>query len=74
MHELEKLGFIKIAPDGNSQIGHVLLLNPLQVVDDLRRRKKIKDEWWNAYIARASVVGAVLPSDEVEDDNAFPFG
>jgi hypothetical protein len=70
MYQLEKLGFIKIAPYGNSPVGHVLLLNPLYVVDELRRKQKSKvtDEWWNAYIGRASVIGAVLPSDEDDAD------
>lgn len=69
IQQLEKLGFIKVAPDGNSQIGHVLLLNPLLVVDGLRKKKKVPDEWWNAYIARASAVGAVLPSDQDDEDD-----
>lgn len=71
MHQLEKLGFVRIAAHGNSAIGHVLILNPLFVVDGLRRKpkSKVSDEWWNAYIARASVIGAVLPSDGDDDDD-----
>lgn len=69
MYHLEKLGFIKIAPDGISQIGHVLLLNPLLVIDSLRAKRKVPDEWWNAYVSRASKIGAVLPSDKDEDDD-----
>lgn len=69
IHELEELGFIKVAADGNSQIGHVLLLNPLVVVDGLRKKKRVSDEWWNAYVARASAIGAVLPSDEENEDD-----
>jgi hypothetical protein len=74
IHQLEALGFIKVAPDGNSQIGHILLLNPLLVIDELRKgtrklpnKKKISEEWWNAYVARASAISAVLPSDDEAD-------
>jgi hypothetical protein len=69
MYQLAALGFIKIAPHGNSPIGHVLILNPLLVVHELRHKPKSKvpDEWWNAYVARASVIGAVLPSDGDDD-------
>gem|GEM_PF-1988691 len=65
MRELERLGFIRIAQDGNSEIGHVLIRNPLMVVQDLRSRPKVKvaEAWWNAYVSRASAVGAALPSD-----------
>jgi hypothetical protein len=74
IHQLEDLGFIKVAPDGNSQIGHVLMLNPLYVVDELRKKgtntkKTVSDEWWHAYIARASEIGAFLPSDEEDEVN-----
>jgi hypothetical protein len=70
MYRLDKLGFIRIAPHGISQIGHVLILNPLSVIDELRHKPKTKvsDEWWNAYIGRASVIGAVLPSDDESED------
>lgn len=73
MYQLDALGFIKIAPHGNSPIGHVLILNPLLVVHELRHKpkSKVSDEWWNAYVARASVIGAVLPSDadDVDDED-----
>lgn len=69
IYQLERLGFIKIEPDGNSPIGHILVVNPLLVVDELRKKKRVSDEWWNSYIARASAIGAVLPSDEGEDEN-----
>jgi len=70
IYQLEHMGFIKIAPEGNCPIGHVLLMNPLLVVEDLRKKKRVSDEWWNAYIGRASVIGAALPSDDEEDDDA----
>lgn len=71
MYQLEKLGFIKIMAHGNSPIGHVLLLNPLIVVEALRKstRTKVPPEWWTAYVSRASAVGAVLPSDEDADES-----
>jgi hypothetical protein len=69
MYELQRLGFIKIAPDGNCQIGHVLLINPLVAIDELRKRKKVSDEWWNAYASRANAIGAALPSDGEEEED-----
>ena len=76
MNELMKLGFIKIAPHGNSAIGHVLLVNPLDVVEELRGRKgiHISEEWWNAYLTRADAIGAVLPSDEETSDEEVTAG
>jgi hypothetical protein len=68
IRQLEKLGFIRVAAHGNSPIGHILLLNPLHVAHELRHKgkggRKASDEWWVAYLSRASVIGAVLPSDE----------
>ncbi len=68
MRKLEELGFIQIASEGISSIGHVLLLNPIDVVHKLRHapKSRVLDEWWNAYVARAVVVGAVLPSADDE--------
>lgn len=66
INQLVKLGFIRTVPHANSEIGHVLIRNPLIVVEELRSKPKSKvtPEWWSAYIKRASEVGAVLPSDE----------
>jgi hypothetical protein len=70
MDELEKLGFIRVAPNGNNRIGHILIRNPLLVVEELRARPKIKvpEEWWNAFLKRVNEVGAVLPSEEQDED------
>jgi hypothetical protein len=63
MWQLQGLGFIRIAPDGNSQIGHVLMLDPIKVCHDLHERGKVSDEWWAAFVRRAGEIGAALPSD-----------
>lgn len=68
MYQLEGLGFIKIKSEGNKQIVHVLILNPLLVIDELHKRKpsKISEDWWTAYVARANAIGAALPSDAAD--------
>jgi len=62
-----ELGFIKVAAQGNREIAHILLLNPLSVCADLFQRKKIPAEWWNAFISRAGEIDATIPSG-TEDD------
>jgi hypothetical protein len=62
MFALQELGFIKIQPRGNTEIGFVLILNPLLVCARLKKEKKVDVEWWNAFVTRAAEVGAVIPS------------
>lgn len=61
MWQLEKLGFIKIKKLGNREIAYVLLINPLQVCSDLHNNNRVPAEWWIAFLARASEIGAVIP-------------
>jgi hypothetical protein len=61
INQLHELGFIDVKPRGNTQIGYVLLWNPLRVCAQLRAKGKVDDEWWNAYIGRAADIGATLP-------------
>ncbi len=52
MQLLEKLGFIRTRRVGNQRYKLVLLKDPLQAVADLYRRKRISEEWWEAYTLR----------------------
>lgn len=62
---LRDLGFIKVAAKGNREIANILLLNPLSVCADLMKRekipRKIPAEWRNAFVSRASEIGATIP-------------
>jgi hypothetical protein len=56
-----ELGFIKAAPQGNREIAHVMLLNPIAICVGLHQNKKTPKEWWNAFVHRASEIGARIP-------------
>lgn len=62
MRVLERLGFILIAGDGNRDIGHILLINPLAVAARLNKEKKTPARWWSAFTRRASEIGAKIPA------------
>lgn len=66
VQKLADLGFIKIKPQGNREIAHILILNPLQVCADLYRGKPhvVTDEWWTAFVHRAGEIGAIVPDPE----------
>ncbi len=61
MRVLSRLGFILIAGDGNREIGHILLLNPLAVASRLHHQGKTQSRWWSAFTRRASEIGAKIP-------------
>lgn len=63
LETLQELKFIRIAPDGIREYGHVLLLNPITVFVHYRRNGKVTDELWGAFLRRASEVGARIPKD-----------
>jgi hypothetical protein len=52
MKILEKIGFIKTKKIGNQAFKFVLLVHPTVAVKRLRDKKKVSDEWWDAYRAR----------------------
>jgi len=52
MKILEKNGFIKTKKIGNQPYKYVLLVHPTVAVKRLRDKKKVSDEWWDAYRAR----------------------
>ena len=58
---LKEIGFIDIKPRGNTDIGYILLWNPLQVAVDLNVQGRVEEEWWNAFQGRATEIGATLP-------------
>ncbi len=69
MLRLAELGFIKIAPQGNREIAHILIVNPILVCASLREHRKdvVPDEWWAAFVHRASEIGAAIPTAEQID-------
>jgi hypothetical protein len=59
--KLQELGFIEVKPRGNTEVGYVLILNPLHVCARLNAVGKTEPEWWTAFVGRANEVGAVIP-------------
>jgi hypothetical protein len=59
---LQELGFIKVRAQGNREIGHILLLDPLRICCEKQKRdpKQIPDGWWGAFVSRANEIGAKL--------------
>jgi len=60
MDILDRLGFVKVNPNGSRKYGYVLLLHPHGVVKTLQEQGKIPPNWWGAYTKRATEVGASL--------------
>jgi hypothetical protein len=58
---LKRLGFILVKSDGNREIGHILLLNPLAVAARLRAQGQVPDRWWSTFKRRAVEIGAKIP-------------
>jgi hypothetical protein len=57
---LEKLGFVKVKPNGARKYGYIFLPNPNELAVRLRRDGKVSDEWWGAFIKRCSKIGYKL--------------
>jgi hypothetical protein len=51
---LEKMGFIKIHGLGAQKLKYVLLVHPVDVVQQLKNAGKISNEWWETYTTRQS--------------------
>jgi hypothetical protein len=62
MRELKALGFIDYKPRTGSEIGYVLLINPLIRACQLHAEGKVSEDWWNAFVERAEEIGAILPT------------
>jgi hypothetical protein len=58
---LAELGFVLVKAEGNREYGQVLLLNPLAVCSRLHAEGKTPNEWWTAFVRRASEIGAPIP-------------
>jgi hypothetical protein len=61
MFKLVEIGFIKTLKEGNREYGQVLLLNPLAVCAKLKQDRKAPEEWWTAFMRRATDIGAKIP-------------
>ena len=72
IHRLVDLGFIKITPRGNREIGHILIVNPLLVCAELKAAgKSFPDNWWPTFFQRVQEIGAKIPSPPPRDENPF---
>jgi hypothetical protein len=58
---LVELGFVRVAPRGTRPQGYILILDPHKVVKNLHAAKRVRPEWWGAYIKRCSEIGYTLP-------------
>jgi hypothetical protein len=58
MHALASAGFIEVETKGNRPLGYVLVLHPTHVVSELRRQRKVSDQWWNLLQQQLLEVGA----------------
>lgn len=62
MQFLKDQGFIRVQVNGLKAFGYVLLLDPYLVVAEKIKKGTLKDRAWiNAFTARCSEIGAVLP-------------
>jgi hypothetical protein len=57
---LREIGFIKVKAQGNREIAHILLLNPVSVCAGLHEKNQTPEEWWNAFVYRANEIGAAI--------------
>jgi hypothetical protein len=75
VQRLQELRFIEIMPEGNREIAHILLVDPLRVCAELYRANPhaVTREWWTAFVRRAGEIGASIPSggtlSEAASDN-----
>ena len=67
---LAELGFINVKPEGNREIGQILILNPLAVCASLRKKQtgKVPEEWWTAFVKRVNEIGAEVPASEAREE------
>ncbi len=49
MANLEAIGLIKVAKQGNNKFGLVLLMHPTAVIQKLHDRDQLDPAWWTAY-------------------------
>jgi hypothetical protein len=70
MKILERNGFIKTKKIGSQHYKFVLLVHPTVAVQRLRDKKKVSDEWWDAYRARQIEVKEDSFEDRQKKKNA----
>jgi hypothetical protein len=51
MKTLEDNGFIRTLQVGNQRYKYVAIVHPTTAVQQLRNKKKVDENWWNAYLA-----------------------
>jgi hypothetical protein len=51
MKILEDNGFIRTLQVGNQRYKYVAIVHPTTAVQQLRSKKKVNENWWNAYLA-----------------------
>jgi hypothetical protein len=64
---LRDLGFISVRPRGSRNYGYILLHHPHRVVQRLRAKGLVPENWWLEFSNRASEIGARLPSAASDD-------
>jgi hypothetical protein len=55
---LEDLGFIMTKPQGSQRVGYVLLVHPHDVVESLRAKRDVPEDWYGAFTKRVEGTGA----------------
>lgn len=64
MRYLVEQGFIRVERNGFKEFGYILLIDPFRVVASKIKSGALSDRAWiNAFTARCSEIGAVLPDE-----------
>jgi hypothetical protein len=71
LQTLEQVGFIRTKEQGNREIAHILLLDPLKVAVKLNAKGKVPSAWWTALVTRCSEIGAQIDASELSEDVAL---
>lgn len=69
MKRLEELGFIRSKPGPSGDFAYVLLLNPIQVIDEIYKTRP-HDQYYTALLSRLIQIGA----DDLEPEEENPVG
>jgi hypothetical protein len=69
---LRELGFVSVRPRGSRAYGYILLFHPHRVVQDLRGKGLVPDNWWWEFTNRAGEIGADLPTPPTDVASSEP--
>ncbi len=69
---LRELGFVSVKPRGSRGYGYILLHHPHRVVQELRAKGMVPENWWWEFTNRAGEVGAQLPADPADIGHDAP--